>query len=64
MKALLISKVNFTRVRDIFTSYVVFQSLSSVRLLATSWTTAQQVLCPSPSPREVLMYIFVKTVEE
>ena len=30
---------------------VVVQSLSRVRLLATPWTAACQVPCPSPTPR-------------
>ena len=54
MAALLISKVNFTRVRDIFVSYAVAQSL----------TQYSRLPCPSPSPGDVLTCTFVKTVEE
>lgn len=54
MAALLISKVNFMRVRDVFVSYAAVQSL----------TQYSRLPCPSPSPGNVLTYTFVKTVEE
>ena len=34
--------------------FQTFQSLSHVRLLATPWTIARQVPCPSPTPRAYL----------